>query len=321
MWQSLAAWCVSQAPPVLLRALDAPALQAYVASRHGSAGPDEALTPRYHWRLLRLVQRVQEHRPAPGGRRPAAAMAAATLIAGQPALRRANAADDRDLPTHLSAAQAGQLLRWLSGRGQPITPIDRASAGAPAAGRWQAQRDGCAVALQLGAGLGPGDLRALRLRDVVRGGSGSGFLPAELRVPASGSAPAHVTPLAPWAARLLAAWLQRRQDETLGGDWLFPSTRSGKPWGKVAQYESAQRVMAAAGLDAGAGGSFRLRHTFALRQLRRGKPADEVARWLGVVDPAVMARYQRLLGLPNTAAADALPPLGGATRRPPSQPV
>ena len=62
MWQSLAAWCVSQAPAVLLRSLDAAALQAYVASRHGSAGPDEALTPRYHWRLLRLVQRVQEHR-------------------------------------------------------------------------------------------------------------------------------------------------------------------------------------------------------------------------------------------------------------------
>ena len=53
---------------------------------------------------------------------------------------------------------------------------------------------------------------------------------------------------------------------------LFPSTRStGKPWGKVAQYNAAKEVLAATGLEDIEGGSFRLRHTFALRQLRKGK--------------------------------------------------
>jgi site-specific recombinase XerD len=64
----------------------------------------------------------------------------------------------------------------------------------------------------------------------------------------------------------------------------------------VAQYESARRVLMAAGLDADQGGSFKLRHSFALRQLQAGHDPDDVARWLGVVDPSVMLRYQQLLG-------------------------
>jgi integrase len=126
-----------------------------------------------------------------------------------------------------------------------------------------------------------------------------------LRVPASGSAPAHVTAVAPWAATLLAGWLATRQAQGLGGDWLLPSTRSGKPWGKVAQYEAARRVLQAAGLDADGGGSFRLRHSFALRQLAAGHDPDQVARWLGVVDPAVLLRYQRVLG----GVLGSIPPL------------
>ena len=315
MWQALAAWCVAQRPPVRLATLDATTLQAYLTSRHGTAGPDESLTPRYQARLLRLVQRVQDQRAAGGATDGAGGAAAAgRLIATQPALRHAQDADNADLPAHLPAGDARLLLRWLTGR-TPPAPDGSPSAGqaaGQAAGRWQAQRDRCAVALQLGAGLGPGDLRALRLGDVVRAGSGGQWLPAELRVPASGSAPAHVTPMAPWAARLLDAWLQRRQAEALGGDWLFPSTRSGKPWGKVAQYESARRVLGDAGLDPGAGGSFRLRHTFALRQLRRGCAPEDVARWLGVADPAVMARYQRLLAPPDADLATPAPGAAGS---------
>jgi integrase len=114
-------------------------------------------------------------------------------------------------------------------------------------------------------------------------------------VPASGSAPVHVVPIAPWAATLLAQWLAERRQQALAGPWLFPSTRSGKPWGKVAQYNAARHLLADAGLDPGAGGSFRLRHSFALRQLQAGQTPETVARWLGVVDPAVVARYARLL--------------------------
>jgi hypothetical protein len=59
-------------------------------------------------------------------------------------------------------------------------------------------------------------------------------------------------------------------------------------------------VLVAAGFpeEVASGGSFRMRHTFALRHLCRGKSPEDVARWLGIIDPAVMARYQRVLMAP-----------------------
>jgi hypothetical protein len=65
-----------------------------------------------------------------------------------------------------------------------------------------------------------------------------------------------------------------------------------------AQYKSAKQVFEEAGLDAADGGSFRLRHTFALRQLRRGTDAVQVARWLGV-EPDAMAKYRRVVTGPE----------------------
>ena len=103
-------------------------------------------------------------------------------------------------------------------------------------------------------------------------------------------------PLAPWAGQLLRYWLDIRSEQQIPGSMLFPSTRStGKPWGKVAQYNAAKEVLSASGLEDVEGGSFRLRHTFALRQLRKGKKPEEVAKWLGVTDPSVMTRYQRVI--------------------------
>ena len=104
-------------------------------------------------------------------------------------------------------------------------------------------------------------------------------------------------PLAPWAAELLQYWLQVRVAARIQGDVLFPATRSGRPWPKEAQYRCAMGVLEDAGLDRSEGGSFQLRHTFALRQLRRGVDPVTVARWLGV-DPASMDRYRRVLTSP-----------------------
>ena len=46
------------------------------------------------------------------------------------------------------------------------------------------------------------------------------------------------------------------------------------------------------------GGSFKLRHTFALRQLRRGTAPQQVAQWLGLSDVAALARYRMVLIAP-----------------------
>lgn len=118
-------------------------------------------------------------------------------------------------------------------------------------------------------------------------------------MPGDGEAPARETPLAQWAAHILRHWLVTRSRLGIAGTHLFPSTLSRKPWSKVAQYLAVKQVIEASGLDPtlSAGGSFRLRHTFALRQLRRGQEDERVAHWLGV-EPAEMARYKRVVFAP-----------------------
>ncbi len=319
MWQALTTWCLAQRPVLRLRDLPGPMLAAYMHSRCGMLATDGALTPRYQLRLISLVQRVQAHQAWLQQQATAGPGQALAMASGAPPGPRNRAgagvaltADGGDPPPlHLSPAQISQLQALLC------------DASSDTLARWQRLRDRCAVALQLGAGLGPGDVRSLWLTNVQTGATTASPLPAaagasqgpprrsaparwHLQVAANGSAPAHAAPLAGWAAAVLARWLAVRHGQALGGPWLLPSTRSGKPWGKVAQYEAARRVLADAGLDADGGGSFRLRHSFALRQLQHGHDAGLVAGWLGVVDPQVMLRYQQALaGQPVVVAAAA----------------
>jgi integrase len=326
LWAVLTKWCVGQDPPVRLETLSAADLQAFIASRSGAQGPDEDLSPRYVWRLLHLVDRVLQHQSRAGGRMRAQGghhpSPAAELLESRPDWQYANAALADPLPEHLSAAQARRLVSFLSearpragagvhtgaaprpGPGEPVPPQEgiKESPGRPfgSVRVWQELRNRASVALQLGAGLSPGDVRAMRVDGAIVAGGRQPGLPWKLRVAADGLSPEREAPLASWAAQLLRHWLQVRAEVGIAGEWLFPSTRSGKPWGKVAQYQAVKLVLVGAGFDDEVvrGGSFRLRHTFALRQLRRGRAPEEVARWLGVTDPAVMTRYQRVLIAP-----------------------
>lgn len=282
MWSALAAWAVGNG--ISLGVLGAVDLERYLDSRGGS----DELSARYACRLLRLVDRVMAHRARVEGLAPN--RAAEDLLARRPDLRYANAADRDPLPEFLPASEAKRLVTYLSA----VRP-GRAAAGTP----WQEVRNRASVGVMLGAGITPGEVRALELPDVVADGGRSKEVPWKLRIAGDGNGPARETPLAAWAGQLLRYWLDVRAEQGIPGAMLFPSTKaSGKPWGKVAQYNATREVLTAAGIDDVAGGSFRLRHTFALRQLRRGKAPDEVARWLGVSDPAVMARYQRVVAAP-----------------------
>lgn len=290
MWDAFAHWCRSRRRPLALDAVRREDLDVFLASRSGMRGPASELTPRYAWRMLSLIDRVLEvHARERDAARNAAAREA---IESRPEVRYANAAEEA-LPDYLLAAEAKRLVTFLS-------QLRPRSYSAGSAHTWQELRDRTAVGLQLGGGLTPGDVRALTLASPVSAGGRVKGVPWKVVVPAYGASASRETPLAQWAGQLLRYWLQVREGIGLppGCDWLFPSTRTGKPWGKVAQYEAVKRVLGDAGVEPVEGGSFRLRHTFALRQLRRGRAPDEVARWLGVVDPAVMARYQRVLTAP-----------------------
>jgi integrase len=279
MWSAWSRWAVDRN----LRLMDARAaeLDSYLQSR---GAPDE-LSSRYAWRLLRLVERVLGQYASSRGLTPN--LAAKQLMTARPDIRFANAPDTGPAPEYLDAAQAKQLVTFISA----VLP---ARSSSPLL--WQEVRDRASIAVMLGAGLTPGEVRALQLADVISAGGKVADLPWKLKVAGNGNAPARETPVAAWAGRVVQQWLQVRTQQEIPGKMLFPSTRSsGKPWGKVAQYNAARQIMANAGVDTTEGGSFRLRHTFALRQLRRGKTPDEVASWLGVTNPSVMARYQRIL--------------------------
>lgn len=299
MWGAMVQWCVTQRPAIDLTTLNSEDLRRFLDSRRGTAAESE-LSPRYVRRLLGLIDRVLTHhaRSSDVPRN----LAAAELIEQDPRIKYADS--DPALPDFLAAEDARRLVVYLSS----LRPRGGSRA---AVGRWQDVRNAAAVGLQLGAGLTPGEVRALTLQaPVIAGGRHKG-LPWKIQVPADGNRPSRETPMAPWAGALLRHWLEVREvvgfavdvDESQAAgtqtrEWLFPSTRRGRMWSKISQYDAVQQVLAAAGIYPLEGGSFRLRHTFALRQLRRGSKPEEVARWMGIADPAEMQRYERVLTKP-----------------------
>ncbi|MGI4777366.1 MAG: tyrosine-type recombinase/integrase [Janthinobacterium lividum] len=295
MWGAFTAWCLSQSPVVTLTSINALDVNAFQAARFGMKSSDLSLTPRHALRLMRLIDRVLKHRAHITGE--AANLAVGQWLTDHPSVRYAEAASADPLPEFLSVAEAKALITFVSAA-RPRPGISRTQRDSQAAMRWQDVRNRASVALQLGAGLAPGDVRAMSLASPTSHGGRVPNRPWKVALPGNGNSPARETPIAPWAAELLQHWLQVRAESGIVGEHMFPSTRTGKPWSKDSQYRAARAVMEEAGIETADGGSFRLRHTFAIRQLRRGTAPEQVARWLGV-EPEVMERYERLVPNPT----------------------
>jgi site-specific recombinase XerD len=291
MWRGFMGWCVVQSPAVTLDALDMHDLEAFQAARFGMKSPDLSLSPRHALRLLRLIDRVQRHRAAQSGDPPNTA--ASDWLAENPHVRYAEAASADPLPEFLSVGEAKHLIAYLS-NARPRPGVSSARRDAHAAFTWQELRNRVAVALHLGGGLTPAEVRVLTLASPITRGGRVRDRPWKISIPAIGDSHARETPIAPWAGELLQHWLQVRSERKIPGEMLFPSTATGKPWSKQSHYAATRQLLADAGLDGNEGGTFKLRHTFAMRQLRRGTSPEEVARWLGV-EVAVMERYKHVV--------------------------
>ncbi|MDM0078820.1 tyrosine-type recombinase/integrase [Variovorax sp. J2P1-59] len=298
MWRGFMGWCLAQSPPVTLESLDVQDLQAFQAARFGMKSADLSLTPRHALRLLRMIDRVLRHHAAQSDEQPNTA--ASDWLAENPHVRYSEAASGDPLPEFLSVAEAKTLIAFLS-NARPRPGVTGARRDAHTAFTWQELRNRVAVALHLGGGLTPAEVRALTLSSPISRGGRMRNLPWKISIPASGNSPARETPIAPWAGELLQHWLQVRSERKIPGDMLFPSTATGKPWSKQSHYAATRQLLADAGLDGSEGGTFKLRHTFALRQLRRGTAPTEVARWLGV-EVAVMDRYKHVVASPMDVA-------------------
>jgi integrase len=275
MWFALAKWGSEHG--IRLSQLTTDGLSQFLASRQQGV----ALSERYIWRFLRLVDRVLRS----CNREAMQPTVASVLLESYPEYQHANATHKDPLPTSLADSDATRLIDYLESR----------HTGPHVEGPWQECRNAASVALMLGAGATPAEVRDLTIEDLlITGGRASG-IPWKLRIVGDTKSPEREAPLAPWAGHVLAYWLAVRQTVAIPGTRVFPSTKSGKPWSKDSQYSATKKVLGAAKVEQGEGGSYLLRHTFALRQLRHGTAPAEVARWLGVTDPDVMQRYQRFL--------------------------
>lgn len=285
MWVAFARDMAERADPVPIEHLALADLQTFIDARSGR--DSVAPSARYVWRLLHLIDRVLAHTARLAGRVPSPV--AMDLLGTRKEWLYANARGREDLPDYLTPDQARRLIKYLASiRPQPGRSGQLVG--------WQELRTSAAVALQLGAGLTPAEVRALTLSAPVGGGRVVD-VPWKLRVPAVGSAKAREAPLATWGGFILKRWLEVRRELGIPGEWLFPSTRSkGTPWGKIGHYEASRALLLASGWteEEAKGGSFRLRHTFALRQLGRGADEAEVARWLGI-EPEAMRKYRDVL--------------------------
>lgn len=298
MWHAFADFCCARG--LDLQTIETEDLDTFLITRGSGPAPgrprvvsrDAELSARYARRYLTLIDWVTAFAAKAQGCAP---NDAARKLLELPQYRYANAAHKDPLPDFLTEAQAKRLIAFVT-----QTP-DKRAGGSPL--KWHIVRNRTAVALMLGAGLTPGDVRHLKMDGVHTEGGRLAGIPWRLHLPGNGNSPARQTPVASWAGRQLAYWLTVRAEQGIPGDYVFPGRRDGGQWSHTRSYVTMREVLEEAGLGNEEGGLFKLRHTFALRQLKRGKSENEVARWLGLLDEyGAMARYRRVLPSPVDVA-------------------
>lgn len=260
-----------------VRALD---LQAFIEAAPTLTGQDKAWSDRYTWRMLHLIDRVLRfHRLQSGVR--GEGLTAAGILLRDSTLRFANAAHLDGEPQPLAPLEAKRVRQHLE---RSLKSCQRQD---PTQVSWKSARDIAAVAVMLGAGLAPGDVQSLASSSLqFRAGQ------AWIDVPADGLSPAHRAPLADWAVPMLAHWLAVRDRVGIPGTVVFPSTAKGSPLSRMSCHRRTVAVLEAAQVDGGV--PFRLRHTCAVAWLRAGHGEEQVAEWLGLIEPKALRRYAGL---------------------------
>ena len=247
-------------------------------------GPyDEDINEHYAWRALSLIKRVTaadaQHLGVPVN------TAAADLLCTD-RFRYINARGKEPLPKILEPRAARSLIQRLV--------ADAASLGLKPS--WKVERDRACLALMLGSGLTPMELRYLKTHDLFLKQNQHGQIPWKVSVAPTAKTVAHDAPIAGWARRVLTRWLLVRNEYGFEGDAMFPATRSSKAWTDVGcQAAATAMLIRLMGDEYRYGGLMRLRHTFVIRQRKRDIPSDRIALWLGIRDLERMKRYESVI--------------------------
>jgi len=267
--------------------LDEPAARARGAVEH-------PWSERYAWRMLHLIDRLMAFHAQRTGE---PKNLAAHQLLQEPPYRYANASHLDGAPELLTDADVERLISFLK-----LSSGINDAPGVPNANkvRWKPARDAAIVASMLGAGLAPCDVQALPTHGMAIADGPEPGIPWRLTVPADGLSPQHQAPLASWAGHLMSHWLGIRERMAIPGSYVFPSTLKGGALSRMSCHRIAVSVLEAAGIPGGV--PFRLRHTFAVRQLCLGHSEEVVGRWLGLVESKAMRRYVAL-ATPGTGAS------------------
>ena len=250
----------------------------------------------YQARVASLIEKVMHHHAKTAETQIEGDSPVTALMRKTPALANASKRETRQDPDldFLSASE------YIAMKGVLISR-DLADAKAGAVVKWSDARDRTSMALQLGAGLSPSDVRELTLGEGASRSLNSSWHSGArfLFVPQNGKLLKRHTLVDDWAATLFDLWIdQLRNCKPLAQVYfVFPgeitarkqSSKQPGQWSKASQHKQTTKVMTTMGLS---GSSFKLRHTWALSKLREGASTREVARWLGVQDGGeVMQRY------------------------------
>ena len=260
----------------------------------------EQLSLGYQARVASLIEKVMQHHAKMTATQIEGDSPVTALMRKTPALANASRRETRQDP-ELDFFSSSEHIAMKD------VLISRALADARegAVVKWSDARDRTSMALQLGAGLSPSDVRELTLgegfsRSIYSSWDSSSRF---LFVPQNGKLLKRHTLVDAWAATLFDQWIDKLRDRKplAQVSFVFPgeitarkhASKQPGQWSKAGQHKQATKVMAAMGLS---GSSFKLRHTWALSKLREGVNPRDVARWLGIQDGGeVMQRYHDAL--------------------------
>jgi site-specific recombinase XerD len=247
---------------------DARQIQAFLSGLHGRLRRDILATgrlPSAHRsvrRYLLLLSMVQKHLVRISLRTHTVAGEMLTAVGRE---------TRKPVPVALSDMEEGQL---------------RAVVSAWPADTWRDRRDGALLWLLIGSGIKVSEVQSLTVADVRLDISPSEILVRTARLPRK-------APLSIGALPAMADWLAMRK--TAGPDaTLFPGELEAVMSASTI-YRVVARAMAQADLNPLHTGPSVLRHTFATRQLRAGKPLKAVSHWLGHKDPTSTDVYYRMV--------------------------
>ncbi len=266
-----------------LASIDVAFLELFLEEIEPRTGAGTDISPQYAWRVLDLIHKVMSHLALQAREGPN--MAAAQLL-GSDRFKYANARHNEPLSEALEAAVAARLVKQLT--------ADAESLGLKPT--WKLERDRTALALMLGSGLTPAEVRGLLLSDLSLRAVRGAQMPWKIRVSGTAKTLAHDAPIAHWARRSLQRWLKTREDFGLDHETVFPATMNRAQWTDVGCQTSCTNTLTLLlGDEYRYGGLMRLRHTFVVRQLHRGITLEKIAFWLGLKSIDRLERYKRIM--------------------------